>query len=43
MAKQTQEKYSVCYTPLDTALLGRVWIAARPSGIFLLDFSDSEI
>jgi methylated-DNA-[protein]-cysteine S-methyltransferase len=42
MAKKKQQCFSVCYTPLDTAPLGRVWIAARENGIILLDFSDSE-
>lgn len=42
MSQQEQKSYSVCYSPLDTALLGRLWIAARDGGIFLLDFSESE-
>jgi methylated-DNA-[protein]-cysteine S-methyltransferase len=42
MSGQEKDKYSVCYTPLDTPLLGRIWIAARESGIFLLDFSETE-
>jgi O-6-methylguanine DNA methyltransferase len=42
MSRQKEIKYSVCYTPLDTSLLGRIWIAAREKGIFLLDFSETE-
>jgi methylated-DNA-[protein]-cysteine S-methyltransferase len=42
MNTKTNEIYPVCYTPVDTTLLGRVWIAARRSGVFFLDFSETE-
>jgi O-6-methylguanine DNA methyltransferase len=42
MTKKITAPYHVCYSPVDTALLGRIWIAARRSGLFLLDFSDTE-
>lgn len=42
MTGQEENTYSVCYSPLDTSLLGRLWIAARDEGLFLLDFSETE-
>jgi methylated-DNA-[protein]-cysteine S-methyltransferase len=42
MNDQSSELYTVCYSPVDTSLLGRIWIAARGSGICFLDFSESE-
>jgi methylated-DNA-[protein]-cysteine S-methyltransferase len=42
MSGQEEITYSVYYSPLDTSLMGRLWIAARDGGIFLLDFSETE-
>ena len=42
MPKKKAPPYHVCYTPVDSQLLGRIWIAARRGGIFLLDFSETE-
>jgi methylated-DNA-[protein]-cysteine S-methyltransferase len=42
MEPKTAQAYSVCYTPIDTTLLGRVWIAARSGGVFFLNFSETE-
>jgi methylated-DNA-[protein]-cysteine S-methyltransferase len=42
MNTKENETYSVCYTPVDTSLLGRIWIAARENGVFFLDFSETE-
>ena len=42
MSGQEENSFSVCYSPLDTSLLGRLWIAVREEGLFLLDFSETE-
>jgi O-6-methylguanine DNA methyltransferase len=42
MAKKKAAHYHVCYSPVDTPFLGRIWIAAKRKGIFLLDFSETE-
>ena len=42
MKNLNYKPFPVCYTPIDSSLLGRIWIAARESGIVFLDFSESE-
>ncbi|MEN8240356.1 MAG: methylated-DNA--[protein]-cysteine S-methyltransferase [Chloroflexota bacterium] len=42
MKNLNYKPYPVCYTPMDSSLLGRIWIAARESGVVFLDFSESE-
>lgn len=42
MDAKNHEIFSVCYSPVDTPILGRIWIAASSGGVFLLDFSERE-